>query len=218
MENENLDLDVKPAGNKDLWLFLVIIDIVALCVFGFFIYKHFSVQLFQPQSPVAQETASLPAPVQAASVKEEPPVQETIPVEEVPVVQLEEVSVAQVLAAEAKAAEKEAAKKAKEPSVAASVPAPAETEPAKGSVLIEKNAKSKYRKVTFRWYGEGEKVAVVSGFTMSKPKALTKKQDYWEITLSIAPGTYKFLYVVDGKNRRDPYSPEQDGRSVVVIE
>lgn len=216
MENENLDLDVKPAGNKDLWLFLVIIDIVALCVFGFFIYKHFSVQLFQQPSPVAQEAVSSPAPVPASSVKEETPLQETVPAEEIPVVQLEEVSVAQVLAAEARAAEKAAAQKAADKS--AEQASADKTEPAKESVLIEKNAKSKYRKVTFRWYGEGEKVAVVSGFTMSKPKALTKKQDYWEITLSIAPGTYKFLYVVDGKNRRDPYSPEQDGRSVVVIE
>lgn len=28
MENENLELDIKPAGNKDLWLFLIIVDII----------------------------------------------------------------------------------------------------------------------------------------------------------------------------------------------
>ena len=50
MENENLDLEVKPAGNKDLWLFLIIVDIVLLCVFGFFLYKHFSASLFQTES------------------------------------------------------------------------------------------------------------------------------------------------------------------------
>ncbi|MCQ2410124.1 MAG: hypothetical protein MJ053_00895, partial [Elusimicrobiaceae bacterium] len=61
-------------------------------------------------------------------------------------------------------------------------------------------------------------VAVVSGFTNRKPQALTKVGDHWETTLSIAPGTYKFLYVIDGKNTLDPYSKEQDGRSVVVVE
>ena len=38
MENENLEFDVKPAGNKDLWLFLIVLDIIFLCVFGFFLY------------------------------------------------------------------------------------------------------------------------------------------------------------------------------------
>ena len=87
----------------------------------------------------------------------------------------------------------------------------------KQSIIITPTT-GKYRKVTFRWFGEGNKVSVVSGFTMSKPQALKKVGDYWETTLSIAPGTYKFLYVIDGKNTLDPYAEEKDGRSVLVVE
>ena len=47
MENEDLDLDVKPAGNKDLWLFLIIIDMVLLCVFGFFVYQRLADSVFR---------------------------------------------------------------------------------------------------------------------------------------------------------------------------
>ena len=88
----------------------------------------------------------------------------------------------------------------------------------KESVLVKVNPKSKYRRVTFRWFGEGKKVSIVSGFTMAKPQALKKKDGYWETTLSIAPGTYKFLYVIDGANTLDPYSDEKDGRSLLVLE
>ena len=88
----------------------------------------------------------------------------------------------------------------------------------KESVLVKVNPKSKYRRVTFRWFGEGKKVSIVSGFTMAKPQALKKKDGYWETTLSIAPGTYKFLYVIDGVNTLDPYSDEKDGRSLLVLE
>lgn len=218
MENENLDLDVKPAGNKDLWLFLIIIDIVLLCVFGFFIYTHFAADLFRASTPPQQaveEVASESQPLPQETVVVEAAPAEVVPPPVAPAVQPEEISVTQMLAAQAQA-DKAAAQKAD--AKVTSAQKTSQEEPAKESILVEKNAKSKYRQVTFRWYGEGEKVAVVSGFTNRKPQALTKKADYWEITLSIAPGTYKFLYVVDGKNRRDPYAKEQDGRSVVVIE
>ena len=55
MENENLEFDVKPAGNKDLWLFLIILDIILLCVFGFFLYKHFSTKIFNPSAIASVE-------------------------------------------------------------------------------------------------------------------------------------------------------------------
>ncbi|MGN1058094.1 MAG: hypothetical protein ACI4Q7_01905, partial [Candidatus Avelusimicrobium sp.] len=70
MENENLDLDVKPAGNKDLWLFLIIVDIIFMCVFGFFLYKHFSVSLFNG----AQVRAEQPADISNVSGEEQLPV------------------------------------------------------------------------------------------------------------------------------------------------
>lgn len=213
MENENLDLDVKPTGNKDLWLFLIIVDIIFMCVFGFFLYKHFSVSLFNGVQPRAEVAASAPAqeqlpvvdvealPIETTSVAAEPEkapavIEEIVAVEEKPVVA---VAPEPVKPAAPKVEEKPASE-------------------AKKSVLVAVNPKSsKYRRVTFRWFGEGEKVAIVSGFTMSKPQALKKKNGFWETTLSIAPGTYKFLYIVDGANMTDPYSEEKDGRSVLVV-
>lgn len=209
MENENLDLDAKPAGNKDLWLFLIIVDIVLLCVFGFFLYKHFSSYLFAIRpAPVQETTATAQEPAQVTvleevvSVTEEPKAQPAQPAQEV---KPAETLVAEIIAAEEIPAEKPAAK----------TQTPADK---KVSVVIAKNPKSKYRRVTFKWFGEGKKVQIVSGFTMSKPQNLTKKNGHWETTLSILPGTYKFLYVIDGENRQDPYSPSKDGRSVVVID
>ena len=204
MENENLDLDVKPTGNKDLWLFLIIVDLVLLCVFGFFLYKHFSNYLFQiaPQT-VAEETAAPAAPETQVAV-----VEETVSIAEAP----RETTVAVVEEQPGVVAEMIAAEEKKEEQTQPAAPADK-----KVSVVVTANPKSKYRRVTFKWLGEGKKVQIVSGFTMSKPQALTKKNGHWETTLSILPGTYKFLYIIDGQNTQDPYSPEKDGRSVVVI-
>lgn len=214
MENENLDLEVKPAGNKDLWLFLIIVDIVFLCIFGFFLYKHFAAGIFhaptrvteaevveqniaaEPEEVISVETVAVQE--MTASAPEAAPEPEPVSVVKVPA---EEVSLAAVLEQETKP---EAPKQA----------SPVEQ---KESIVVAGNPKSKYRKVTFRWFGDGQKVQIVSGFTMSKPQALKKKGDHWETTLSIAPGTYKFLYIIDGENRTDPYAPEKDGRSVVEI-
>lgn len=207
MKNENLDLDVKPAGNKDLWLFLIIIDIILLCVFGFFLYKHFSARVFDaPTAPAAAvqqtETANVP------EVSETEVITEEVTVEQVPAVQKTQEPV-QVPAEVKKPEEKPVEVKQPE--------AKPEAAEKKESVIVKVNPKSKYRRVTFRWFGEGKKVSVVSGFTMAKPQPLKKRGDYWETTLSIAPGTYKFLYVVDGQNRLDPYSEEKDGRSLLVV-
>ncbi|MBR4356034.1 MAG: hypothetical protein IKP96_05680 [Elusimicrobiaceae bacterium] len=212
MENENLDLDVKPTGNKDLWLFLIIVDVILLCVFGFYLYKHFSVSLFQPSAiEMTEEQTEEVLPVLVEEPVAQPKPQPSAPESPVP------------------APEKPVAVAVEKPMVVAvESPVDQSVEPGeekpvvavekKLSVLVEANSKSKYRRVTFRWYGEGKKVQIVSGFTMSKPQSLKKKNGYWETTLSILPGTYKFLYIIDGVNTRDPYSPEQDGRSVVVIE
>ena len=197
MENENLDLDIKPAGNKDLWLFLIIIDIIFLCVFGFFLYKHFSTRLFE--APAAA------APVEQTEVVEVPEISETDVVAGPEAIVVESVAAAPVSNTEPEVKPAEQTQ-------------PAAAQEKKESIVIKVNPKSKYRRVTFRWFGEGDKVSVVSGFTMAKPKPLKKRGDYWETTLSIAPGTYKFLYVVDGKNTLDPYSEEKDGRSLLVIE
>lgn len=203
------EFDAKPSpvsGNKDLWLFLIIVDVVFLCVFGFFLYKNLSVRLLAPAEP---------AKVASAPVVSEPQpvVEETVSVD----VQTPQPVAAPVLPAEPKAQEPAAPVVAPEPEQ----PKPETSTPVeekKESVLVKVNPKSKYRQVTFRYFGEGEKVAVVSGFTMAKPRAMTKKKGIWETTLSISPGTYKYLFVVDGKQTPDPYAPQKDGRSVLDLQ
>ncbi len=214
MQNNSQDFEEKPSSNKDMWLFLIVLDVIFLCVFGFFLYKQFSGKLFNPAPFQTTETVQTQ--------------EETLPViTEEEVVTVADTSVQPIAAHEEVKAEepvKEPVKtaepvKAVEPVVvemapATQTPAPKEV---KQSIIITPTT-GKYRKVTFRWFGEGNKVSVVSGFTMSKPQALKKVGDYWETTLSIAPGTYKFLYVIDGKNTLDPYAEEKDGRSVLVVE
>lgn len=189
-------------GNKDLWLFLIIIDVVFLCVFGFFLYKNLSARLLSSEgekqpAPIAEQEAA-PAPEEEIAVAEEVvTVTPSVP----------------------------AAQPQPEPQPAAPEVKPAEPEPQpqaqpaekKESIVVKTNGKSRYRQVTFRYFGDADSVSVVSGFTMAKPRALKKRGDHWEVTLGIAPGTYKFLYIVDGKQTLDPYAEEDDGRSVLVV-
>ena len=185
-------------GNKDVWLFLIIVDVVFLCVFGFFLYKNLSARLLAPADP-----AEIVAAVE--EVASAPEVEEVVEVAPAPAAEPQTPVVAP-----------EPEKKA-EPAQPAPQAEPAQPAEKKESILIKTNPKSKFRQVTFRYYGEGKKVAVVSGFTMAKPRALAKKNGYWETTLAIAPGSYKFLYVVDGEQITDPYSEQKDGRSVLVV-
>ena len=189
-------------GNKDLWLFLIIVDVVFLCVFGFFLYKNLSARL------LSSEGEKQPAPVAE---------QEAAPAPE------EEIAVAEEVVAVTPSVP--AAQPQPEPQPAAPEVKPAEPEPQpqaqpeekKESIVVKTNGKSRYRQVTFRYFGDADRVSVVSGFTMAKPRALKKRGDHWEVTLGIAPGTYKFLYIVDGKQTLDPYAEEDDGRSVLVV-
>lgn len=189
-------------GNKDLWLFLIIIDVVFLCVFGFFLYKNLSARLLSSEgekqpAPVAEQEAA-PAPEEEIAVAEE---------------------VVTVTPAES-AVQPQPEPKSAEPEVKPAEPEPQpQAQPAekKESIVVKTNGKSRYRQVTFRYFGDADSVSVVSGFTMAKPRALKKRGDHWEVTLGIAPGTYKFLYIVDGKQTLDPYAEEDDGRSVLVV-
>ena len=194
------------ANNKDIWLFLIIVDVVLLCVFGFFLYKNLSARLLAPENPAQAPAAVVEETLAEESIAAEPEEGVTVPEAIAPVVPE---SVVQEVKAPVVEEPKATAEEVKEPAQ------PAEK---KESIIVKKKAGSKYRQVTFRYYGEGKNVAVVSGFTMAKPRALRKKDGYWETTLSISPGTYKFLYVVDGVQKTDPYAEEKDGRSVLVVE
>ena len=219
MENENFDLDQKPvSANKDLWLFLIIVDIVCFCVCGFFLYKNLSARFFMPVEEteiVAEEQApaqpDLLADVLPETKKEtkapSAPAVKTPKAEEITV---EPIAIVPdtVTVPEPKADVQEA-----------SAPAAQAEKPAKTSVVVANNPKSsKYRRVTFRYFGEGKKVSIVSGFTMAKPQTLRKKNGVWETTLSISPGKYRFLFIVDGVNTPDPYSPQENGRSVLIVD
>lgn len=212
LEHETEELEVRPAGNKDLWLFLIVVDVVFLCVFGFFIYKHFSARLFTP-APAAEiltdvEVPSEPEEVLLTVQTESPaPVLASEPEEIIPILPATpEKTVAAVLKEEQKPAP-----------VVEPVETPVVTPVVQKESIVVSKSKGKYRQVTFYWFGEGKKVEIVSGFTMSKPKALKKVKDHFEVTLGIAPGTYKFLYVIDGENQLDPYAPQKDGRSVLEV-
>ena len=198
MENDSQELETKMSANKDMWLFLIVLDVIFLCVFGFFLYKHFTAKLVNPAPVAVAETETV----------------EALP--EIPGAEVITVTETEVIAEPVPAPEEEKPAPAKEVKEGAA-PVQAQTAPAKESVIVASVPNSKYRRVTFKWFGDGKKVAIVSGFTMSKPQALKKVGDHWETTLSIAPGTYKFLYIIDGKNTRDPYSAEKDGRSLVEI-
>ena len=221
MENENFDLEQKPvSANKDLWLFLIVVDIVFLCVCGFFLYKNLSARFFMPVEEtevVAEEQAAaqpdLLAEVLPETKKETKKETKTPAAPAVKAPKVQEIAAEPVVVVPEPVAEP--APKAAEQAQ----PAEQAEKPAKASVVVADNPKSsKYRRVTFRYFGEGKKVSIVSGFTMAKPQALRKKNGAWETTLSIAPGKYRFLFIVDGVNTPDPYSPQENGRSVLIVD
>ena len=221
MENENFDLEQKPvSANKDLWLFLIVVDIVFLCVCGFFLYKNLSARFFMPVEEtevVAEEQAAaqpdLLAEVLPETKKETKKETKTPAAPAVKAPKVQEIAADPVVVVPEPVAEP--APKADEQEQ----PAEQAEKPAKASVVVADNPKSsKYRRVTFRYFGEGKKVSIVSGFTMAKPQALRKKNGAWETTLSIAPGKYRFLFIVDGVNTPDPYSPQENGRSVLIVD
>lgn len=198
---EEKELDRTPSKTKDFWLFLIFIDIVALAFFGFLIYQGMSSKFFkEPKTGAApaEQTEVQPAPVAAAPalpvIKETPKPQISEPVKQEPV------KPAPAVKPEEK---KEAAKPAEEPK--------------KQSVIIAPNS-SKTRKVTFKYWGDAQKVQIVSGFTSTKPLDLKKAGDVWQGTFVIYPGEYKYLFVVDGVRTLDPHAVEKDGRSLIKIE
>ncbi len=198
------------SGNKDLWLFLIIIDVVCLCVFGFLLYKNISAKLLV--------SAAAPEVVQEEvfTVEQTPAVSETTVIETA--VSVPEIETVEVLTPEPVISQTVMPEETSAPIAQAQEPATENTfSEKKQSVLVQVNPKSKYRQVTFRYFGEAKSVAIVSGFTMAKPRAMSQKNGAWETTLAISPGTYKYLFVVDGVQRTDPYAEQKDGRSVLVV-
>ena len=213
-ENDTPEFETKPAVNKDVWLLLIVLDVVALCVLGFYLYKYFAPQ-FAKQNPAP---TAVTQPAEPDVVTEDiSPIAEAVLIEETAV----EITPAPQPAATPAPAPKTLVEEALESVEPEPAPAPvpaAKPEPEKKqSIIVSQGKSTKYRQVTFRWFGKGKSVSIVSGFTGSKPRKLQKKKDYWETTLAIAPGTYKFLYIIDGVNKVDPYAEQKDERSILVV-
>ena len=207
MENNSQELEIKTS-NKDMWLFLIVLDVVFLCVFGFFLYKHFAVRVENP-APVSE-----PVVMQEETVEALPEMgEEVVTVTQTTVEEAIPASVQEEVVAETPVT----SPVVQEPSVVQETSVEKEIASKKSIVIAPASGNSKYRRVTFKWFEPANTVSIVSGFTNRKPQALKKVGDHWETTLSIATGTYKFLYIVDGKNTVDPYADQKDGRSVLIV-
>lgn len=226
---EELQEDTQK-NSKEIWLFLIFIDIIALCVFGYFIYRSFfndfDISALIPPGAVEEEYSAEEIEVAQEIVpaaKKEPVKQEAVaPViaeKPVPAQQPKE-SVQEVKEQPQLQQPKEEIKaeesKKEEPVVKKEEPKPAKAEPKRQSVFVSGTGKT--RKVVFKYYGNAKSVSIVSGFTMSKPVALKKNGKEWSTTLVIYPGQYKYMFIVDGKQIPDPNASKQvDGRSIVNI-
>lgn len=193
-------------SSKEMWLFLIFLDIAALCVFAYFIYHSFGGEIQKQVS--AFTTSRTQSKEQSKTFVEEIIVEEDkIPAEQeektLPVAKKEEVKKEEIK-------EEKPAEKAETTNIAT-----APTEAKKQSVFISGTGKT--RKVTFKYYDEAKKVAIVSGFTSRKPVNLTKKNGVWETTLVLYPGDYKYMYIVDNAEVLDPGAPAENGRSVLKV-
>ena len=199
--------------SKDLWLVLIFVDIIALCIFSYFIYASFAnagkkavqirhdakteevfleeIDLSEPEISLQQEPKKELQKETSQEVKQEKIQEKTSEVKP-----------------QVKEEKKEEVKETQTPSTV--------KQEIKESFKI--SGTGKWRKVTFRYFDEAKNVAIVSGFTMRKPQNLKKVKGIWETTLTIAPGTYKYMFIVDGKELKDPYNrQEENGRSVIIV-
>lgn len=213
-------------SSKEIWLVLIFVDLIALCVFSYLIYSSFinsdkkeiKINRDQKTEQVVLEEIDLSETIKQEPKKEvkeirQEPKQEQ---KQEPLQQLEK-EVKQEIVAEVKAQvkEEEKALPKKEPK---EVKTQTETKTNIKKESVKISGSGKWRQVTFKYFDAAKSVAIVSGFTSTKPRDLKKVNGVWEITLTISPGTYRYMFVVDGKEVKDPYNKqESNGRSVVVI-
>jgi hypothetical protein len=208
MQEEEIQNESKKNSRKEIWLFLIFIDVIVLCVLGFFIYNSFfdglnapleddlKKDLFMEEVLVEDIKTSQDGAPGAEAAKPKPEAK------------------AEVKAAPSKPEAEKPEVKPEPSKPAAEKP---EVKPAelKQSVFISGIGKT--RKVTFKYYGDAKKVSVVAGFTMRKPVAMKKANGEWSATLIIYPGEYRYMYIVDGKEMPDPNAKEDGGRSVLMV-
>lgn len=219
MAENNLD---SKKSSKELWLVLIFVDLIAICVFGYLIYNSFinegkkviQINRNPKTEQVILEEVDLSEPVKQETKqepkKEEKEIKQTTKQEPVKEIKKEEIPEVKTQPEETKVLPKKETKEVQTPA------AETKTNVKKESVKI--SGTGKWRQVTFKYFDDAKSVAIVSGFTSTQPRALKKVNGVWEITLTISPGTYRYMFVVDGKETKDPYNKqESNGRSVINI-
>lgn len=215
---EENDLGNKKSS-KELWLLLIFIDLIALCVFSYLIYSSFAnnnnkeikINRDVKTEEVVLEEIDLSNSAKKEPKKEEKEIKQEPKQEPAKEIKKQEVS-------EVKEQPKEEVKPLpqKEPKEVQTQTTETKNDVKKESIKV--SGTGKWRQVTFKYFDAAKSVAIVSGFTSTKPRDLKKVNGVWEITLTISPGTYRYMFVVDGKETKDPYNnQESNGRSLIVI-
>lgn len=203
MQENNLE---NKKSSKEMWLFLIFLDIAALCVFAYFIYHSFGGEIQKQVSVLT--AANKPSKTFVEEILVEEP--------KLPATKAEEKKGnPEPKKEEPKETPKTENKTDPTTKVETTNIATPPAEAKQQSVFITGTGKT--RKVTFKYYGDAKKVAIVSGFTNRQPKALTKKDGVWETTLVLYPGDYKYMYIVDNVETLDPNAPSENGRSVLKV-
>ena len=205
-------------SSKEIWLVLIFVDLIALCIFSYLIYNSFvnagnkvvQINRDSKTEQVVLEEIDLSEPVKQENKKEEKEIKQEPKQETAKEIKKEEIP-------EVKTQPKEEAKPSpQKENKEVKTQTETKTNVKKESVKI--SGTGKWRQVTFKYFDDAKSVAIVSGFTSTNPRALRKVNGVWEITLTISPGTYRYMFVVDGKETKDPYNKqESNGRSVIVI-
>ena len=219
MEGNSLE---SKKSSKELWLILIFVDLIALCVFSYLIYNSFinsdkkvvQINHDSKTEQVVLEEVDLSKPAKQENKqetkKEEKEIKQAPKQEPVKEIKKEEnPAVKPEAKEEVKPLPQKENKEIK-------TQTEAQTKVAKESVKI--SGTGKWRQVTFKYFDDAKSVAIVSGFTSTHPRALKKVNGVWKITLTISPGIYRYMFVVDGKEIKDPYNKqESNGRSVINI-
>ena len=85
---------------------------------------------------------------------------------------------------------------------------------------MEAKPRPKKRNILFKLYSSrAKKVHIIGDFTNWKRRPLKKESPKtWTTSVRIKPGSYKYLYVVDGRRTKDPNNKKvQNGKSVLKV-
>jgi len=85
--------------------------------------------------------------------------------------------------------------------------------------VVEKKTATNKRNILFALPRPSAKsVALVGDFNDWKPVPMIKKGKKWELGVALEPGSYKYMFVVDKKQIRDPNKKTvEDGKSVITV-